>query len=175
MPMAYLTPVSTILAENFTPVASCHQYQRHQQKICHGCRWHPWQIMGSVSDYVLNLKVKLKENIYLFVNSTTQRWPNKIIKTFLIEDFIHLPPVSMTSVAHLELRLENMSWKSCGTVPLSRLHLKIDAFCKEYNKIAYVHKCSVHMLLYHTECSSYIGSLHQLSHFSHVCQAFGAM
>jgi hypothetical protein len=37
------------------------------------------------------------------VSSTTQRWPNKIIKIFLIEDFFYLPPVSLTPVANLEL------------------------------------------------------------------------
>jgi len=31
--------------------------------------------------------------------------PKKIIKTFLIEDFFHLPPVSRTLVVNLELRI----------------------------------------------------------------------
>jgi hypothetical protein len=31
--------------------------------------------------------------------------PNKIIKTFMIEDFLHLPPVSLTPVASLKLRI----------------------------------------------------------------------
>jgi hypothetical protein len=39
----------------------------------------------------------------IYVNSTPQRWPNKIIKIFLIEDFFHLLPVSSTPVANLEL------------------------------------------------------------------------
>jgi hypothetical protein len=47
--------------------------------------------------------VNLKEKMYLYANSTIQRCSNKIIKTFLIEDFVHLPPVSMTPVVHLEL------------------------------------------------------------------------
>jgi hypothetical protein len=38
-------------------------------------------------------------------NSTTQRCPKEIMKIFLIEDFCHLPPVSMTLVVHLELRI----------------------------------------------------------------------
>jgi hypothetical protein len=50
-------------------------------------------------------KVNLKAKIYIYVNSTTQRWPNKIIKIFLLEDFSHLPPVSLTPVANLELRI----------------------------------------------------------------------
>ncbi len=32
-------------------------------------------------------------------------YPNKVIKTFLIEDFFHLPLVSMIQVLHLELRI----------------------------------------------------------------------
>jgi hypothetical protein len=55
-----------------------------------GCRYH---------------KVNLKAKIYIYVNSTTQRCPNKIIKIFLLEGFFHLPPVSLTPVANLELRI----------------------------------------------------------------------
>ncbi len=51
------------------------------------------------------LKVNLKAKMYLFVNSTTQRCRNKIIKIFLLEGFFHLPPVSLTLVANLELRI----------------------------------------------------------------------
>jgi hypothetical protein len=40
----------------------------------------------------------------IYVNSTTQRCPNKFIKIFLLESFFHLPPVSLTPVANLELR-----------------------------------------------------------------------
>jgi hypothetical protein len=47
--------------------------------------------------------VNLKAKIYIYVNSTIQRWPNKIIKIFLIEDFFHLPPLSATSLVNLEL------------------------------------------------------------------------
>jgi hypothetical protein len=49
-----------------------------------------------------HLKVNLKAKIYIFVNSTTQRCPNKIIKIFLLEGFFHL---SLTPVANLELRI----------------------------------------------------------------------
>ncbi len=42
---------------------------------------------------------------FLHVNSTTQRYSNKIIYTFLIEDFFNLPPVLTTQVVHLALRL----------------------------------------------------------------------
>jgi hypothetical protein len=49
--------------------------------------------------------MSFKENIYLFANSTTQRCLKEIMKIFLIEDFFHLAPVSMTPVVHLELRI----------------------------------------------------------------------
>jgi hypothetical protein len=52
-----------------------------------------------------HLKVNLKAKIYIYVNSTTQRSPNKIIKIFLLEGVFHLPPVSLTPVASLELRI----------------------------------------------------------------------
>jgi hypothetical protein len=42
------------------------------------------------------LKVNLKAKMYICVNSTIQRYPNKNIKIFLIEYFSHLPPVSTT-------------------------------------------------------------------------------
>jgi hypothetical protein len=60
--------------------------------------------MGTISG-CRHLKVNLKAKIYIYVSSTTQRWPNKIIKIFLIKDFFHLPPVSLTPVANLELQI----------------------------------------------------------------------
>ncbi len=62
-----------------------------------------WQIMGAISG-CWDLKVNLKAKIYIYVNSTTQRCSNKIIKIF--EDFSHLPPVPKTPMVHLELRCE---------------------------------------------------------------------
>jgi hypothetical protein len=44
-----------------------------------------------------HLKVNLKAKIYIYVNSTTQRCPYKIIKIFLLEGFF--------LVANLELRI----------------------------------------------------------------------
>jgi hypothetical protein len=52
-----------------------------------------------------HLKVSLKAKIYIYANSTPQRCPKKIIKTFLLEDFFHSPPVSLTPGANLELRI----------------------------------------------------------------------
>jgi hypothetical protein len=79
IPVANLPPVKTIPAANLPPVATIS-----------GCR---------------HLKVNLKAKIYIYVYSTTQRCPNKIIKIFLLEGFFHLPPVSLTPVANLELRI----------------------------------------------------------------------
>ncbi len=56
--------------------------------------------MGTISEY-LHYTGKLKEKIYIY----NQRYPNKIIKTFLIAGFFHLPPVSTTPVVHFELRI----------------------------------------------------------------------
>ncbi len=70
-------------------------------KFCHQfplCCWHLWQIMGAISG-CRHLKVNLKAKIYIFVYSTTQRVPNKII---MLEDFFHLLPVSLTPVVHLK-------------------------------------------------------------------------
>jgi hypothetical protein len=61
--------------------------------------------MGTISG-CSHLKLNLKEKIYIYVNSTTQRCPSKLIKIFQFEDFCHLPPVSATPVVHLELRRE---------------------------------------------------------------------
>jgi hypothetical protein len=85
-------------------VANCHRYQRRRRQICHRCQRHRWQIMGTISG-CSHLKLNLKAKIYIYVNSTTQRCPNKIIKIFQFEDFCHLPPVSATPVVHLELRI----------------------------------------------------------------------
>ncbi len=95
--LALLIP-SRILAANLPPVstmlvANCHRYQRHR-----------WQIMATISG-CRNLKVNLKTKVYIYLNSTTQRCPNKIIKIFLLQGFFHLPSVSLTPVASLELRI----------------------------------------------------------------------
>jgi hypothetical protein len=48
--------------------------------------------------------------------STTQRWPNKIITIFLVEDFFHLPPVWLTPVANLELRISLRIFEKLETI-----------------------------------------------------------
>jgi hypothetical protein len=60
--------------------------------------------MGTISG-CRNLKVNLKAEVEIYVNSTTQRCSNKIIKIFLLEDFFYLPPVSLTPVVYLEPRI----------------------------------------------------------------------
>ncbi len=88
--LVLLTPVANLPPVSTTPVANCHRYKRQIIRTISGCR---------------HLKVNLKAKMYIYVNSTTQRCPNKIIKIFLLEDFFHLPPVSLTPVVHLEPRI----------------------------------------------------------------------
>jgi hypothetical protein len=61
--------------------------------------------MGTISSYS-NIEVNLKEKVYLYINSTPYRY-QKNNKTFLIEEFFHLPPVSTstTPVVNLHLRI----------------------------------------------------------------------
>ncbi len=56
--------------------------------------------------------------MYIYVYSTIQRCPNKIIKIFLIEDFFHLLPVSTTPVFNLELGISPWIFEKFETVPL---------------------------------------------------------
>ncbi len=117
-PVANLPLVSTIPAANFPPVsmmpvANCHRYHRHRRQICHRCHWHRWQIMGTISG-CWHLKVNLKAKIYLYVSSTTQRWPNKIIKIFLIEDFFHLPPWAANISANFRKNSKRSYWNTLG-------------------------------------------------------------
>jgi hypothetical protein len=76
----------------------------------------PVAIMVKISD-CLHLKVNLTEKIYLYVNSTTQRCPNKIIKTFLVEDFFRLPLVSTAMVVHLELQTSSLIFENLFNSP----------------------------------------------------------
>ncbi len=78
-------------------------------------QWYRWQIMGTISgcwDLKVNLKAKRQKCIYKL--TLPQRCPNEIIKTFVIEDFLHLPLVSTTPVVHFGLRISReyskISW-----------------------------------------------------------------
>ncbi len=89
--VANLPPVSTIPTANLppvstTPVANCQRYQRHRRQICHRCQRHRWQTTGLISG-CRYLKVNLKAKMFIFVNSTIQRCPNKIIKIFWLKIF----------------------------------------------------------------------------------------
>jgi hypothetical protein len=57
----------------------------------------------------VHLEVNLKKKMYLYVNSTTQRCPNKIFQNFLIKIF-HLPLVSMTPLIHIKLWVFKNIW-----------------------------------------------------------------
>jgi hypothetical protein len=120
-PAAILPPVSTTPAVNFstifasivdtggkpvstTPVANCHRYQRHRRQICHRCKRHGWQTIGTIIK-LLPTKNEIEKKTYLYANSITQMCPKEIIQIFQIEDFFHLPPVWLTPVANLELRI----------------------------------------------------------------------
>jgi hypothetical protein len=48
------------------------------------------------------LKWTWRKKMYLYVNPTTQRCPNKIFKTSPIKDFLRLPLMSMSTVVHLD-------------------------------------------------------------------------
>jgi hypothetical protein len=67
------------------------------------------------------LKVNLKAKIDIYVNSTTQRCPNKIIKIFLLEGFFYLPPVLLTPVANLELRISPQIFKKIRNCPNGKI------------------------------------------------------
>ncbi len=79
-------------------------YHRYQ------CCWYWWQIMGTLSD-CWHLKVNLKEKIYTYVNSFTQRCPNKNNWTFLIKDFFHL------SLTPVELRISLRNYRKIRNAP----------------------------------------------------------
>ncbi len=69
-------------------------------------RWdvqHRWLIIGTISADYLRLKVNLKEKIYLYHNSSTQRCVNKIMKTFQIKELFHLPPISQRFLRNFEM------------------------------------------------------------------------
>jgi hypothetical protein len=79
---------------------NCHQYQWHRWQNRHRCQQLRWQIMGTLSDW-WHLKLNLKEKIYLYVYSTSERYQKEIIQTFMIEESFRLPLLS-TTLAVLE-------------------------------------------------------------------------
>ncbi len=98
-----------------TPVANCHWYQRHRQQICHRCQRHRCQTMRLISGWGY-LKVNLKAKIYVYVNSSIQRCPNKIIKIFQIEDFFICHRCRWHRWSTLSCKYLREFWKKFKTV-----------------------------------------------------------
>ncbi len=109
VPLVLLTPVANLPPVTTTPVANCHTYQRHRR-----------QIMGTISG-CRHLKVNLKAKIYIYVSSTTQRWPKKIIKIFLIEGF---------SICH---RCQRHQWQTLSCEYLREFSKKFETVLMEYS------------------------------------------
>jgi hypothetical protein len=91
-PVANLPPVSATPVANFSSIFA--------SVVDTGGKF-----ATGVNDFGGKFKVNLKAKICIYVNSSTLRCPNKIIKIFLLEGFFHLPLVSLTPVANLELRI----------------------------------------------------------------------
>jgi hypothetical protein len=103
------------------PVANIHRCQWYWRQICYRCQRCRWQIATGINNTggkfatsgkqwgqlsnCWQLKWTLKKFFLLYANSSTQRCPKEIINIFLNKDFFHLPPVSLTPVANLELRI----------------------------------------------------------------------
>ncbi len=94
LPQVSTTPAANLPLVSLTPMAN--------NDTILGCR---------------HRKVNLKPKIYIYLNSTTQRCPNKIIKIFLLEAFFHLPTVSLTPVANLQLRISPRIFKKIRNGP----------------------------------------------------------
>ncbi len=88
LPPVSMTPAANLQPVSFTPVAN----------------------NGTNYQTADSLKWTWKKK-FLYANSTTQRCPEKIIKIFVIVDFLCLLPVSLTPVANLELRISTRIFK----------------------------------------------------------------
>ncbi len=107
-PAAKLPPVSTTPAANFaTSFASVVEFSPVSTILAANLPLVSMTLVANIGKTISdsrNLQMNLKAKIYIYVNSTTQRCPNKIIKNCLIKDFSHLPPVSKTLVVHFKLQ-----------------------------------------------------------------------
>ncbi len=147
IPAANLPPVSTIPAENLppvsmTPVANCHLYQRHHRQIYHWCQQHRWQIMGTISG-CRHLKVNLKAKIYIYVNSTIQRCPNKIIKIFSDWRFFPFATSVNDTVANFELQISPQIFEKIQNGPYGILRGlgETDSWKNQKSKISWHYPC----------------------------------
>ncbi len=106
-------------------MANLPEVSRYLQQINSRCHWQGWQnstisttqavnllpgkmtqgqLIWTIWDYLqYTLKWTWMRNFYLFVNSTSQWCPNKIVKTFLIEDFFHLPLIENLAAMSLQI------------------------------------------------------------------------
>ncbi len=113
-PVANMPPVSTTLAANFA--TSFSSVNDTGGKFAAGVndtggnQWDQYQAEDT-------LKWTWRQKFYIYVNSTIQRCPNKIIKIFLIEDFFQLPPVAATPVVNLELWISPRIWEKIQNGP----------------------------------------------------------
>jgi hypothetical protein len=82
-------------------------YEENFILICHRSQLYHGKFSAVINDTGGKL-TPVSKNLSS-VNSTTQRCPNKIIKTFLTDDFFHLPPLSMTPVVQLEQHLREFA------------------------------------------------------------------
>ncbi len=88
---SHVNEAANLLSVSTTSVANCHRYQWHQRRNCCQYQRHQWQMMGTISD-CWHLKVSLKEK-NLSMLTILPKGVQKIMKTFLIEDFFLLPPL----------------------------------------------------------------------------------
>jgi hypothetical protein len=101
--------------------------QRYRRQICHQCQGRRWQFATCFNDnggkfatgvvYTSDkqweqlsncwqLKMNLKKRKIIYMLTLLPKGVQKeIIKILLIENVFHLPPVSLTSVANVELRI----------------------------------------------------------------------
>jgi hypothetical protein len=85
-----------------------HWYQQHRQQILPPVLL-VLLLMIQVANNGNNIRLQTPQgeledkNLHIYVNSSTQRYPNKIMTIFLIANFFYLPPVSTTPAVHVEL------------------------------------------------------------------------
>jgi hypothetical protein len=93
-PAANLPPVSTTMVANLPPVSTTPAGATGTAGVVDT----GGKIMDTISDY-WHLKVNLKEKIYLYVNSTTQRCSKKELKLFWLKIFSFVTGVNDTGGA----------------------------------------------------------------------------
>ena len=62
-------------------------------------------------------EVNSKAKIYIYVYSTTQRCPYKIIKILQLKGFFHLPLLPMTTMVHFELQISPQIYEKIWNGP----------------------------------------------------------